>query len=162
MPRLSRSLPRAINQFNSRMYRVVWHLNCCIELGERAKTTLNVPYRLTTEMGECPGVRIVPACPKAKAKYDIKCTLQADHRNGGMWGCENSTSMATLAKTTLNVLYRPWVARTFQKFLDPTMGLKKLCSVLCVQSRWLASCAHKNWNSWKHFIICVQDKPFLT
>ena len=27
--------------------------------------------------------RIVPACPKAKGKDDIKYTLQADHRNGG-------------------------------------------------------------------------------
>ena len=50
-----------------------------------AKTTLNVLYRLTTEMGnvEVARMRIVPACPKAKGKEDIKCTLQADHRNGG-------------------------------------------------------------------------------
>ena len=36
------------------------------------------------------------ACPKAKGK---------DHRNGECRGCENSTGMPTLAKTTLNVPY---------------------------------------------------------
>ena len=35
-----------------------------------------------------------------------ECTPLADHRNGGMWGWENSTGMPTPAKTTLNVLYK--------------------------------------------------------
>jgi len=29
-------------------------------------------------------VRAILTCPKAKGKEDIKCTLLADHRNGGM------------------------------------------------------------------------------
>ena len=38
-------------------------------------------------------------------KDDIKCTLQADHGNAEGRGCENTTGMPTLAKTTLNVPY---------------------------------------------------------
>ena len=39
------------------------------------------------------------------SKDDIKCTLQADHGNAEGRGCENTTGMPTLAKTTLNVPY---------------------------------------------------------
>ena len=45
-----------------------------------AKTTLNIPYRLTTEMGR----NVEVAHAKAKVKDYIKCTLQADHGNGGI------------------------------------------------------------------------------
>ena len=45
-----------------------------------AKRTLNVLYRLNSDHrngGMSRLQRIVPACPKAKGKGDIKCTLQA-------------------------------------------------------------------------------------
>ena len=40
----------------------------CIELGERAKTTLNVPYRLTTEMGECRGCKNSTGLPQGQGQ----------------------------------------------------------------------------------------------
>ena len=46
-----------------------------------AKRTLNVLYRLTTEMGEERGENSTSM--PTPGKDDIKCTLQADHRNAG-------------------------------------------------------------------------------
>ena len=62
--------------------------------GQGQRLTLNVLYRLTTEMGERNVVLAHLPTPyqlttemgerQGWAQQAIKCTLQADHRNGGM------------------------------------------------------------------------------
>ena len=68
-----------------------------------AKTTLNVLYRLTTEMGECRGCENSTGMP---SKDDIKCTLQADHRNGGRASHRNVAPAK--AQKGIKLIYCPW------------------------------------------------------